>query len=212
MINNAYYSQQRRDVLDMINIPPVQALDVGCGEGHFGKLLHDKFGTLVTGIEPDPRAANAAQNNLDVCHCGTWEDLSGEISNKYDAIFFNDCLEHMIDPETALKSAASKLKPDGLIYASVPNFLYIDNVVKLLCTRDWRYEKSGILDITHIRFFTRKSIVRLFLNAGYTVQDIRFLTLNDTWKWRLLNRILFGTVTDFLIYQYGIVACRNNQE
>lgn len=206
-MNNIYFSQQRQDVLRMIDVVPINALDVGCGEGHFGKILKNKFGTQVDGIEPDPQASDVAATNLNKCYRGVWSDLADNITDQYDAIFFNDSLEHMIDPETALKAASKKLTENGLIYASIPNFLYVDNIFNLLRTRDWMYQDSGILDRTHLRFFTRKSIDRLFLNSGYKIHKIEPLKINDTWKWRLLNRIFCGNISDFIIYQYGIVAC-----
>ena len=117
-------------------------------------------------------------------------------AHTFDAVFLNDVLEHMVDPWAALRKMRSLLKTDGRIYASIPNVLFAESLLAVLRSHDWRYTEAGILDVTHLRFFTRTSILRLFDDAEYRVERIVPLNSIDSWKWQPAElgqpRILHG--------------------
>lgn len=207
-MDERYYSYSRKDVLALIgDFVPGSSLDVGCGTGEFSSLLKSSYGCNIWGIEPDLPSFEQSLGVLDRCFAGGWEDCHASLPSAFfDAIFFNDVLEHMVSPGLCLRQARSLLAPGGKVFASIPNFIYADNLVNIVASRDWQYQDSGILDRTHLRFFTRKSMVRLFRDSGFSVEKVVPLHVAQGWKWRLLIALSRGILQEFSVYQYGIVA------
>jgi 2-polyprenyl-3-methyl-5-hydroxy-6-metoxy-1,4-benzoquinol methylase len=205
----SYFEHERPEVLALIERPITLALDVGCGAAHFSAAVKRTTGAVVWGVEPVAAAAREARARIDEVLEGTYEQVEARLPvQAFDAIFCNDVLEHMADPSAFLRKASALLKPDGRVYASIPNVLFVETFLKVLRTRDWRYEDAGVMDVTHLRFFTRKSIVRLFEDNGYQIERIVPLNAVRSWKWRLLERLSGGYVADFLPMQYGVIARR----
>jgi len=208
MNESSYFMHDRPEVLSLVDRPVTMALDVGCGSAHFAAAIKQRTGATVWGIEPSTRAADAARSRIDRVLEGTFEQVKGELPvHAFDAIFLNDVLEHMVDPWDALHKMRGLLQANGRIYASIPNVLFAESLLQILRSRDWRYTAAGILDITHLRFFTRTSILRLFDDTGYRVERIVPLNSIHSWKWSLLNWVSRGYFTDFLPMQYGVLAC-----
>lgn len=206
-----YYQNSRPEVLALVDSAPKTALDIGCGAAIFSATVKAKFNAEVWGIEMSAEAAQEAALRIDKVLTGTFDQVADQVPNAYfDCIFFNDVLEHMTEPETALKAIRSKLAPDGKVYASIPNFLFAENIIRLFKSKDWEYTDSGILDRTHYRFFTRKSILRLFKENHYQVEVCEPLNAINSRKWKFLGWLTAGYTSDFLPMQYGIVAkpCR----
>jgi 2-polyprenyl-3-methyl-5-hydroxy-6-metoxy-1,4-benzoquinol methylase len=203
-----YHNYFRKDVFQLIDdLHLSRVLDVGCGSGAFSRLIKSSYLSETWGIEPDPESYITSTKSLDNAFCGTFESTFKNLPKRYfDAIFFNDTLEHTIDPRFCLEQAIELLAPAGKVYASIPNFIFADNLAEIILSRDWQYKDSGILDKTHLRFFTRKSMIRLFDLAGYKVEKVKPLTKVITWKWKLLMALTFNKLEDFTVYQYGIVA------
>ena len=185
-----------------------RVLDVGCHTGAFGRSLKRLGVAEVWGVEMNAEAAAGAAAHLDRVLVGAF---SAELvpDGHFDAIFFNDVLEHMGDPGAALRAAAAKLKPGGKVVASIPNLRHIDNLEHMLLDKDFRYEANGVRDLTHRRFFTRQSIPRLFEQNGYTVEQLA--GINESWwtprLWRRLAFRLFpGYLADTRHIQYAVVA------
>ncbi|MEJ8322438.1 glycosyltransferase [Kosakonia sacchari] len=158
-------------------------LDVGCYEGALGKYLISEKGCIVDGIEyEDAAAAIAGQSyrKVNVADLNV-NNVFAMLSDKYDFIIFADVLEHLYDPATVLQNALACLKKNGKVIISVPNVGY-QGVITELANGEFFYRQTGILDKTHLRFFTRKSLKRLINNAGLTanvIRDIRLLN-NDS--------------------------------
>jgi SAM-dependent methyltransferase len=208
MNSSTYFMHERPEVLALVERPVAMALDVGCGAAHFAAAVKRRTGATVWGIEPSPGAADEARSRIDRVLEGTYEQVERELpAHTFDAVFLNDVLEHMVDPWAALRKMRSLLKTDGRIYASIPNVLFAESLLAVLRSHDWRYTEAGILDVTHLRFFTRTSILRLFDDAEYRVERIVPLNSIDSWKWSLLNWVSQGYFTDFLPMQYGVIAC-----
>src|ERR1019366_10679707 len=96
-----------------------RVLDVGCGAGAFGGALKKKFGCEIWGVEPDLKSCGKAATRLDRAVHGRFDDKLGLPPGYFDCIFFNDVLEHMVDPAAALRLAQKFLAPDGKIVASI---------------------------------------------------------------------------------------------
>ena len=153
-------------------------LEVGCASGYFGQALKDA-GHEVWGVEMSPKAAARARQRLDHVFVGTMEEflaLDSLRGVKFDYITFGDVLEHLVDPEQVLRDCRRILSPAGAIAASIPNIAHKAVRMMLLQGR-WEYADFGILDSTHLRFFTRDSVVDTFTRAGYRIQGMDFVVL-----------------------------------
>ena len=91
---------------------------------------------------------------------------------QFDAIVCGDILEHLRDPDRLLRQAKDWLKPDGTLVASIPNVRH-HSVVRSVLEGNWTYESAGLLDRTHLRFFTRREIEKLFFRAGFAIDEMR---------------------------------------
>lgn len=146
-------------------------LEVGCSSGHFGEAIKEKANAEVWGIEPYERFGKLAVDKLDKVFISSVEAAVDHLPDKYfDVIYFNDVLEHLLDPYSVLEKIKGKLKDNGKIISSIPNIRYFRTFFKLLLKGEWDYTDEGILDRTHVRFFTKKSILKMYENAGYTVE------------------------------------------
>ena len=136
-------------------------------------------GHEVWGVKMSPKAAARARDKLDHVFVGTIEDflISSETNGvKFDYIIFGDVLEHLVSPEQVLRACRPILSSCGSIAASIPNVAHTAVRLMLLEGR-WDYADFGILDKSHLRFFTRKSIVDLFSNGGFEVHLMDAVTM-----------------------------------
>lgn len=201
-----YFRQTRPEMLPYIPDHASRILDVGCGSGQFGAQLRHT-GREVWGAELNPEAAAAAKLVLDHAFCGDIETLMPQLPPTYfDCIIFNDVLEHLVDPFSMLRNIQPLLAPGGVVVASIPNVRYFFNIRELLVDRQWRYRNYGIMDRTHLRFFTRYSMADMFVDAGYVVQKIEGINGFTSWKFSLLNALLFGHIEDMRHEQFACVA------
>jgi 2-polyprenyl-3-methyl-5-hydroxy-6-metoxy-1,4-benzoquinol methylase len=146
-------------------------LDVGCAVGYIGEFLRRRTpGRWLAGIEIDPRAAEKARPHYDQVIVGSIEDSAvwNQLRRRVDAMIFGDVLEHTADPVMVLGMARPKLADDGMIVVSIPNIGYFKVRLRLLLGR-FDYEDWGIMDRTHLRFFTLKTAQELLRQAGFTV-------------------------------------------
>lgn len=177
-------------------------LDVGCANGDFGFSVKKVSQAEVWGIEAKSTAASEAQSKLDRFFSGTIEELLTQLPDTYfDAIYFNDVLEHLVEPEDMLKKLTPKLKPNGVFISSIPNVRYFRNLFNLLVKKDWEYEDWGILDRTHLRFFTQKSILNMFQRLNFEVLDFKGINPTSSHRpyiYHILTLGLFGLDTRFL--------------
>lgn len=213
--NISYYSGDRPDMLAYVSSNANKILDVGCGQGNFAAQLLNPA-REVWGIEPNAEAAQIASAKLHKVFDRKIEDCLDEIPDHYfDAIFFNDVLEHVIDPWNILKIIRAKLSPNGKVIASVPNFRYVTNLYNILMKKDWVYEDAGILDATHIRFFTKKSIERLFLQNNYQIIKLEGICRTTSFKGFMLASVInifsLGYNQDIFFKQYVVVATKDNR-
>ena len=112
----------------------------------------------------------------------------------------------MVDPYTLLNLIKTKLTEGGCVVASIPNVRYYKVLYGLIFKKNWRYRKSGVMDSTHLRFFTKKSIIRMFNEAGYTLEVIEPINKTKKVKVRIWAWLSLGQLNDILILQYACVA------
>jgi 2-polyprenyl-3-methyl-5-hydroxy-6-metoxy-1,4-benzoquinol methylase len=213
-----YHNRARAEVLPFVPETAQTILEVGCGEGNFGNLLIQK-GKRVWGIEPENTCIPLCEKKLTGIFSGTFLDYLAErdrhkmdpstqplLLQQFDCVVFNDVLEHLVDPWEALTASLSLLSPSGCIVSSIPNVRYYKVLKQLLFKKDWRYVEAGILDRTHLRFFTEKSILRLFHTCGYRVDVIQGINKSTTPVVSILNILLFNLLSGCLFHQYAIRA------
>jgi 2-polyprenyl-3-methyl-5-hydroxy-6-metoxy-1,4-benzoquinol methylase len=150
-------------------------LEFGCATGYMTEVLIDRRSARVTGIELDPRAADAASAYCERVVVGDAEtlDLSAHLGDEqYDVVLFADVLEHLRDPASMLERIRPFVAEGGAVVASIPNVAHVSVRLALLAG-EFRYRELGLLDDTHLRFFTRESIVDLFESAGFVVSTWR---------------------------------------
>lgn len=147
-------------------------LEVGCGNGNFAKAIKDHKQCKVVGIEPDTGDAKRAKIKVERIIVDTIENALDILKGKkFDQIVFLDVIEHLYDPVATLKSLKPLLKKDGTIVFSMPNMGHT-SLRLMLMNGDFEYGKTGILDHTHLHFYTDREINRVFNEAGYQVEDM----------------------------------------
>ncbi|GAB3247296.1 hypothetical protein GCM10027425_03010 [Alteromonas gracilis] len=123
----------------------------------------------LVGVEAVGESAEIARSaGFDEVHRGYFPDALAGSGETFDLISYNDVLEHLIDPWSVLESTREYLAPGGRVLAAIPNIAWAPATVALLRGR-WDYTEDGILDRTHVRFFTRATMVEMFESAGYRV-------------------------------------------
>jgi len=178
-IDARYHSNVRHELVALISEPPRIVIDIGCAGGATGariKQLHPA--ACVIGLETHVGAAKAASKVLDRVIVDSIETAKlgehGVAVGSVDAVIAGDVLEHMVNPWRVLDRLRPFISPRGTVIASVPNARNFALLGDLVDDGEWRYDSSGLLDITHLRFFTVKSLRRLFEETGYQVTGIGF--------------------------------------
>jgi O-antigen biosynthesis protein len=142
-------------------------LEFGCSTGFLSRHLVER-GCKVTGVEIEAEAAEKARQWCDQVFVADLNkpDWADGFSRNYDTILFGDVLEHLVDPTRVLRQAAELLLPDGRVVISLPNIAYWKIRASLLMGK-FEYTSVGILDVTHLRFFTPATARRLIEESGY---------------------------------------------
>lgn len=203
-----YYSSVRSEMLQFVPENCQRVLEVGCGEGGFISTVKKMTAAEAWGVDISEESISIASEHIDKAICtDLTEDMSILPNNYFDAIFFNDVLEHIIDPESLLKDISSKLSSNGVVIASIPNFRHHKVLVMLLRDKDFKYEGAGVMDNSHLRFFTRKSMIRLFKTANYNIQSIVPINKSKSLRPVLIKLFTLGIIgNDISFLQYVIVA------
>lgn len=202
---NSYYSNARVEIQALLPADFKSVLEIGCGEGNtLAWLRAQQPDLLCHGIEIVPEVAAVAQKRgLEIVVADVEKD-GITFNNQYDLILCLDVIEHLKDPWAALKIFTSSLKPGGYLITSIPNVSHISILSNLIFHDEWSYTEDGILDSTHIRFFTGKTIIKLLASAGLQVQARQYKFLRKTH--RNLNFLTFGIFKRFFTYQHLMLA------
>ncbi len=193
-----------------------KVLELGCGPGHMSNVMVNELGCLVKAVEIDEQAAQRARRYCqDVKVCNLDETDLKSIFDKdcFDVIVMADVLEHLREPEKTLIQAKSLLSPSGKVVISMPNVAHAGVISALLCCR-FPYGDIGLLDRTHLRFFTASGLIRLLKKAGYRINT--WLTSEvavEYTEFKPFFEALPGMIQDFLlktpnakVYQFVVDA------
>ncbi len=207
-MSGGYFGHPRREMRPFVPQRTRRLLDIGCGSGAFAAGLKRERAELeVWGIEYDPEAAARAAEVLDRVLAGdALEIVPGLPAGSFDCICCNDVLEHLVEPEKLLAAVRPLLAPDGVIVASLPNVRYFSNVVDLALRGRWEYTDEGICDRTHLRFFTRGSMLGMFRRAGYRVRGCTGINPTGSRVFRLFNLLTLGRFAEMRYLQFALVC------
>jgi 2-polyprenyl-3-methyl-5-hydroxy-6-metoxy-1,4-benzoquinol methylase len=202
-----YYSFSRSEMIGFIPKTARKILDVGCGAGIFATQLKKLLQAEIWGIELDEKSCMMANERLDRALLGDIVELLPSLPNNYfDCIVFNDILEHLIDPYHILMEIPSKLQRDGTIVCSIPNVRFYPVLRDLVLYKQWKYADSGVLDRTHLRFFTITSIKEMFHVLGYEVVRIEGINSIKSKILELINILTCGAFKDAKYLQFACVV------
>lgn len=161
--DRAIFSDAEESLSKIVNKIPNNSvvLDVGCSSGMLGRYLTEKKGCIVDGVDIDASAVDlirskyrfTAVKNLEI------EPLCDAFKTEaYDYIVVADLIEHLVNPDQLLSELKKLIKPEGTIIFSVPNVTHISNGFELLFG-EFNYRENGLLDRTHLRFYSKKSLL-----------------------------------------------------
>ena len=208
----SYYRNSRPEVCELVPLGSGRVLDVGCGAGGLGgTLLDEGRADHVDGIEVFADAAELARTVLDEVAELDLEDaealaaFASDRAGRYDVVVLADVVEHVREPEDVVAALLASLAPNGLVVASIPNIRSTGVLVPLVLRGRFDYRDRGVLDRTHLRFFTRRTAVELLEGAGLEVTNIE---RSVPW-WRTgVRRMIGRAIGDFGTEQFLITARR----
>jgi 2-polyprenyl-3-methyl-5-hydroxy-6-metoxy-1,4-benzoquinol methylase len=216
-VSNNAHTQLYNFIQEDSNGRQSRVLEVGCSSGYFGEALKSA-GHEVWGVEMSAKAADTAREKIDHVFVGTVEEFLANDAVKgitFDYITFGDVLEHLVDPVRVLKDCRRLLSPDGCIAASIPNVAHKAVRLMLLEGR-WDYAEFGIMDNTHLRFFTRNSIVEMFTKGGFAVRLMDAVSLPTDATGIEVNPELLEAASDLVpdndeeVFQFTVLARRSD--
>jgi 2-polyprenyl-3-methyl-5-hydroxy-6-metoxy-1,4-benzoquinol methylase len=191
-------------------------LDVGAADGIVSRRLTER-GWRVTGVEGDAALAQAGARWCERMLTANLNREIPEVAGPFDAILYGDVLEHLVDPLRVLVELDRALVPDGFVVISVPNIAHLYIRLLLLVGR-FDYIDRGILDDSHLRFFTQRSLRALLADAGLTVERFTatpaplYQILPASWhkRWvaatHAVNAVVARGLPRLLGYQFIVLA------
>lgn len=192
-----YFSNIRWNIIDLIPEGNHRVLDVGCGDGATLKKLREMGkASEIFGIEINEDIVENLSQDLDKIIIGDVELIEPQFNNDYfNYIIFADILEHLIDPDKILHQYKKFLKDDGYIIASIPNIKYFSILLRLIIFDEFKYVDDGILDRSHLRFFTKKETKKMFQNENLKIIHIE---PNFWWPIKIIDDKIFNVFSKFL--------------
>jgi len=196
--NTEYFSLEREIFKNSVIGKNLNILDIGCGTGILGKYFKENQNCKVYGVEINESAYQAAKINLDNVLKGNVESIDLKYpDNFFDVVIMGDVVEHLISPVDTINKIMPFLKIGGTIYITVPNVRHWSVIKNLLFFDLWEYDTWGILDFTHLRFFTKKSITNLFQRNNIYVKSASRMIQKKS-KSSYFNFLTLGLFSGFL--------------
>jgi SAM-dependent methyltransferase len=176
-VDERYFGTMRTEVMSFVRQPvPARVLEIGCGTGATLAALKRMGSSHVCGVELfEAAAAKArARTGIDEVRAGDAQThLDAFEDGSFDLVVASHVLEHLVDPWQAARAIHRVLAPNGMFIGAIPNVRHMSVLVPLVFRGRWHYTPSGILDRTHIRFFTHHSIREMLVGAGFSDIELR---------------------------------------
>jgi len=205
--NTDYYSRVRNwpSLFDIKSNAKV--LDIGCGAGSLGKYLIDRYESNVTGLDIVQDNYQESSKVLNRAIIGDMETMDiKELGGDFDYIIFSDSLEHMIDSNKVIEIVKTLLASDGILLISMPNVRNFRVTFPLLLSDSWEYKDEGLLDWTHMRFFTYSSLLDLLDLHDFKICRVE-VDLPISSKVGIINLLTFGLLKKHLTSHYFVESC-----
>ncbi len=209
--SETYFSHARQEIEPLLPQQCGRTLEIGCGSGATLNWLRQiKRASYTVGIEISPLAAETARKLVDEVHSIDFEQVDLPASpEKFDVILCLDVLEHLLDPwKTVDRLVSDYLAEGGTLIVSLPNVQHYSVVLPLLFRGRWQYQEAGLLDRTHLRFFTRGTAHGLLAHP----QLSRPRPLMPGFGWRskkgVFDKLTLGVFRGLLVYQHYLAASK----
>ena len=175
----------------------------------YARYNKKKFGVRLwrRGIDIDQNSIDLAKTRLDKAICADAFEIINDLpENYFDCLICNDFIEHIACPEDFFSKINKCLTKDAVLVASLPNVRYWSNFEKFFFLKDWKYKDKGILDRTHLRFFTKRSMKRSTREWGFKMEKIKGINPTKNPLFYVANIIFLFFIRDMCFLQYGIRA------
>jgi SAM-dependent methyltransferase len=205
-LEDSYHSWARREIEPLLPATASRILDVGAGVGMTSRWLKTHYtSAFAVALEGNPNLLGELRQNVDEAHI---VDLNGPLPDvgEPDLVLFLDVLEHLLHPEEVLAQLTASMPANGTVIVSLPNVAHWSISIPLLFRGSFKYEPAGLLDRTHLRFFTCESAMELMSSSGFTVT--KGMRSGFGPRTRILDRLTFGVARDQLTYQYLMAGSR----
>ncbi|NBT55035.1 MAG: class I SAM-dependent methyltransferase [Betaproteobacteria bacterium] len=207
--SSAYFAHARKEIAPLLPPRCGRVLEVGCGSGAtLAWLRASGRAEYSVGVEISSAAAESARSLVDEIYCLDFEKSGSSFAQpKFDVILCLDVLEHMVDPWRVVDQLVTdQLAPGGTLVMSLPNVRHYSVVLPLLLQGRWDYETAGLLDRTHLRFFTRRTALAMVSHP--LLKGPRCLSAGFDWPSlkASVNFVTAGLFRDLLTYQYLLSA------
>jgi 2-polyprenyl-3-methyl-5-hydroxy-6-metoxy-1,4-benzoquinol methylase len=206
-LDDLYYKLVRQDIESLLPATATRILDVGSGVGGTSRWLKSRFpGASTIALEGNSNLLGELRQNVDEAHI---VDLNGPLPDvgAPDLALFLDVLEHLLRPECVLARLTAKMPAHGAVIVSLPNVAHLSVSAPLFFRGTFEYDDAGILDRTHVRFFTRTSAVKLLNSAGFAVTKGLREGFNGP-RSHILDRLTFGAWRDRITKRYVMAGTR----
>ncbi len=206
-MEDSYYKFVRKDIELLLPASANRILDVGAGVGATSRWLKARYPNAHTvALEGNAALLDELRQNVDEPYI---VDLNADLPSvgAPDLILFLDVLEHLLRPFEVLARLTQSMSTHGTVIVSLPNVAHLSVSVPLFFRGEFEYKDAGILDRTHVRFFTRTTAVQLLNSAQLTVTKGLRTGFGGP-RASMLERLTFGTIRDHLTKQFVMAACR----
>lgn len=199
----SYFEAERPEMLNLLPKSISKTIEFGCGNGNFSKNVKQNFDAEVWGVDIDLESSENAKKVLDKVVRGAAIEVLKELPKSYfDCVICNDFLEHIVNPEEFLVALRPYLTDSAILICSLPNVRHWKNLGELFFDKDWRYRDSGILDSTHLRFFTKKSMLRMLDECGLKVEEVNGINPAKSLRFHIPNYLTFKIHDDMKYLQF----------
>jgi len=207
-----YYHELRLPMLSLIQGTPKRVLEVGCASGQTLAYLKERGAEYTVGVEYSAEVASEAKSrSLDRIIVGDVEKLDLDFDlGTFDLLIVSHVLEHLVDPWTVLRKLKRLLRVGGQLVGALPNVRHYSVVFPLLFQGRWEYAPSGVMDWTHLRFFSRASALDLLQQAGFQVNQV--IPELGGRKSRTANIVSCNLFRHFLSYAYNFSAMKTTPD
>ena len=174
-----YSFSPRRDLMSLMDFSKagLRVLEIGCACGATLREIGARSPSArLYGVELNEKAAGIAAPYATILSMDVECLDPSQVAERFDYIVMGDVIEHLQNPWKAIENMRELLAPGGEVIASIPNIGHISNLYEVL-SGNWTYKSMGLLDRTHLRFFTKKEIIKLFQEAQFDIQDMRYVTV-----------------------------------